>query len=98
MSGMNYGVGLVEKIIVQADDEFQISDAWPTGPTTQKFKVGAGEQVTVGTQGREIYVNPSWENDHILRVATQPLDRSQTTNGPMRYYVEGDTQRATKHI
>jgi len=90
MGGMNYGVGLVEKIIVQTDEEFQISDAWPTGPTTQKFRVGAGEQVTVGTQGREIYVNPSWENDHILRVATQPLDRSETTNGPMRYYFEGD--------
>jgi len=90
MSAMNYGVGMVEKLIVQTGDEIEISDAWPTGPVTQKFRVGAGEQVTVGTQGREIYVNPNWEHDHVLRVATQPFDRAETPNGPMRYFFEGN--------
>lgn len=90
MSAMNFGVGLVEKVIVQAGDNLQITDAWPTGPTTQKFTVGAGEQVTVGTQGKELYVSPVWEHGHVLRVATQPMDRSETPNGPMRYYFDGD--------
>lgn len=90
MSAVNYGVGMVEKVIVQNGNNLKISDAWPTGPVTQEFCVDTGEQVTIGTQGREIYVYPTWEHDHVLRVATQPLDRSETPNGPMRYYFQGD--------
>lgn len=90
MSAMNYGVGMVEKVIVQSGDVLEISDAWPTGPVTQRFTVDAGEQVTVGTLGREIYVTPTWEHNYVLRVATQPIDRAETPNGPMRYYFEGD--------
>lgn len=90
MSAMNYGIGMVEKVIVQTGDDLEISDAWPTGPVTQKFSVGAGEQVTVGTQGKELYVTPDWEHTHVLRVATQPFDRAATPNGPMRYFYEGD--------
>lgn len=90
MSAMNYGVGMVEKVITQNGDQLQITDYWPTGPTTQKFHVDGGEQVTVGTQGREIYILPVWEQSHILRLTTQPMDRADTPNGPMRYYFSGD--------
>jgi len=90
MLTMNYGVGMIEKVIVQSGDQMRITDAWPTGPTTQKFNVGEGEQVTIGTQGRDIYVTPTWEHNHVLRVSTQPMDRAETPNGPMRYYFDGD--------
>lgn len=89
MSAMNYGIGMIEKDIVQNGDDFQITDAWPTGPTTQKFCVGGDEQVTAGTLGREIYVTPVWEHSNVLRVTTQPIDRTETPNGPMRYYFDG---------
>lgn len=81
---------MIQKVIVQNGQQLEITDAWPTGPTTQKFQVDGGEQVTLGTQGRDIYVTPTWEHNHVLRVNTQPIDRAETPNGPMRYYFDGD--------
>lgn len=89
MSAIGYGVGMVQKIIKQAGDEMQITDDWPTGPTTQSFRIGTGEQITVGTQGKELYVTPSWEHNHVLRVITQPISRSESPMSSTRYFFEG---------
>merc|ERR1711918_294133 len=86
MGAMGYGIGMVEKVIKQVGDEMQITDAWPTGPTTQSFRIGGVEQITVGTQGKEMYVTPSWEYNHVLHVIPQPMDRSESPIASTRYF------------
>merc|ERR1712216_74092 len=89
MSAMGYGVGMVEKIIRQVGDQMDITDAWPTGPTTQSFRIDGEEQITVGTQGKELYVTPTWDHAHCLLVITQPMNRSESPMASTRYFFDG---------